>query len=264
MGAATVSNNEQLSDEQLLRYNRQILLNDFDVVGQERLLRATVLVVGLGGLGCPAALYLAAAGVGTLLLADGDAVELGNLQRQIAHGDADIGHNKAASAAESIAKLNPGVAVEVIPRQLTEADMPGLIGRADLVVDATDNYTARFALNRACIAAGVPMVSAAAVRSEGQISVFDPVRGGPCYRCLYPDTDNDTALRCSESGVLAPVVGVLGSLQAMEALKILAGYGEILRGKLLLLDLRSMDIRRLVLSPRADCPDCSHLSHLQR
>ncbi len=152
-----MSDNGQLSDEQLLRYNRQILLNDFDVEGQERLLRAAVLVVGLGGLGCPAALYLAAAGVGTLLLADGDAVELGNLQRQIAHGDADIGHNKAASAAESIAKLNPGVAVEVIPRQLTEADMPGLVGRADLVVDATDNYTARFALNRACIAAGVPM-----------------------------------------------------------------------------------------------------------
>ena len=248
-----------LSDEQLLRYNRQILLNDFDVAGQERLLQSRVLVVGLGGLGCPAALYMAAAGVGTLLLADGDAVELANLQRQIAHGDADIGRNKAESAAAAIAALNPGVSVEVIPQQLAEADMPLLVARVDLVVDATDNFPARFALNRACIAAGVPLVSAAAVRTEGQLSVFDPVRGGPCYRCLYPDTADVTALSCSESGVLAPVVGVLGSLQAMEALKILARYGEPLRGKLLLLDLLTTDIRLLTLPPRADCPDCGHL-----
>ena len=248
-----------LNDDQLLRYSRQILLNDFDVAGQERLLQSRVLVVGLGGLGCPAALYLAAAGVGTLLLADGDAVELANLQRQIAHGDADIGRNKAESAAAAIAALNPGVSVEVIPKQLAEADMPPLVARADLVVDATDNYTARFALNRACIAAGVPLVSAAAVRTEGQLSVFDPVRGGPCYRCLYPDTGDVTALSCIQSGVLAPVVGVLGSLQAMEALKILADYGEPLRGKLLLLDLHGMDIRLLTLPPLVDCPDCGHL-----
>jgi len=254
-----VSGEKGLTDEQLLRYNRQILLHDFDVAGQERLLRARVLVVGLGGLGCPAALYLAAAGVGTLLLADGDAVEISNLQRQIAHGDADIGRNKAASAADAIAALNPGVAVEVIARRLTEAALPPLVGRVDLVVDATDNYPARFALNRACIAAGVPLVSAAAVRAEGQLSVFDPVRGGPCYRCLYPEEADVAAATCSESGVLAPLVGVLGSLQAMEALKILAGFGEPLRGTLLLLDLRSMDIRRLALPPRADCPDCGHL-----
>ncbi len=248
-----------LTDEQLLRYNRQILLKDFDVSGQERLLRARVLVVGLGGLGCPAALYLAAAGVGTLLLADGDLVELSNLQRQIAHGDAAIGRNKAVSAAAAIAALNPGVTVEVIPHRLGEADMPPLVARVNLVLDATDNYPARFALNRACIAAGVPLVSAAAVRAEGQLSVFDPLRGGPCYRCLYPDSTDLTALSCSESGVLAPLVGVLGSLQAMEALKLLAGYGETLRGKLLLLDLRSMDIRQLSLPPRPDCPDCRHL-----
>jgi adenylyltransferase/sulfurtransferase len=248
-----------LTDEQLLRYNRQLLLNDFDIAGQERLLAARVLVVGLGGLGCPAALYLAAAGVGSLLLADGDVVELGNLQRQIAHGDADIGRNKAVSAAAAVAALNPGVGLEVIPRQLVEADLAELVGRVELVVDATDNYPARYALNRACIAAAVPLVSAAAVRSEGQISVFDPVRGGPCYRCLYPDTADLTALGCSQSGVLAPVVGVLGSLQAMEALKILAGFGEPLRGQVLLLDLRSMDIRKLALSRRAQCPDCSRL-----
>ncbi|MDH5172113.1 MAG: molybdopterin-synthase adenylyltransferase MoeB [Gammaproteobacteria bacterium] len=254
-----VSGEKGLTDEQLLRYNRQILLHDFDVAGQERLLRARVLVVGLGGLGCPAALYLAAAGVGTLLLADGDAVEISNLQRQIAHGDADIGRNKAASAADAIAALNPGVAVEVIARRLTEVELPPLVARVDLVVDATDNYPARFALNRACIAAGVPLVSAAAVRAEGQLSVFDPVRGGPCYRCLYPEEADVAAATCSESGVLAPLVGVLGSLQAMEALKILAGFGEPLRGTLLLLDLRSMDIRRLALPPRTDCPDCGHL-----
>ena len=248
-----------LSDEQLLRYNRQILLHDFDVAGQERLLQATVLVVGLGGLGCPAALYLAASGVGRLLLADGDRVELGNLQRQIAHGNADIGINKAASVAAAIGALNPGVELEVIPQQLTEEALPALMSRVDLVVDATDNYPVRFALNRACIAAAVPLVSAAAVRSEGQITVFDPTRGGPCYRCLYPLTGEDTALSCSESGVLAPVVGILGSMQALEALKVLAGFGEPLLGKLLLLDLRNMDIRQLSLPVRADCPDCGHL-----
>ena len=137
--------------------------------------------------------------------------------------------------------------------------MPPLLRDVDLVVDATDNYAARFALNRTCIAAAVPLVSAAAVRTEGQLSVFDPHRGGPCYRCLYPDTNDLTALSCSESGVLAPVVGVLGSLQAVEALKILAGFGEPLRGRLLILDLRSMDIRRLVVPRRPTCPDCGHL-----
>ena len=248
-----------LDDGQLLRYNRQILLNEFDVAGQERLLAASVLVVGLGGLGCPVALYLAAAGVGRLLLVDGDAVELGNLQRQIAHGDADLGRNKASSAAAAIAALNPEVAVEVIPRQLQEGDLPALLQGVDVVVDATDNYPVRYALNRACIAAAVPLVSGAAVRSEGQVAVFDPVRGGPCYRCLYPQAGATTALSCSESGVLAPVVGVIGSLQAMETIKLLAGYGEPLRGKLLLLDLGSMDIRRLQLPPAPGCPDCGHL-----
>lgn len=248
-----------LSDEQLQRYSRQLLLNDIDVAGQERLLCSRVLVLGLGGLGSPVAMYLAAAGVGKLLLADGDEVELSNLQRQIAHGQADIGLNKAVSAAATVAALNPDVTVEVIPQQMTEADLTPLVCDVDLVVDATDNYAARFALNRACIAAAVPLVSAAAVRTEGQLSVFDPHRGGPCYRCLYPDTNDLTALTCSESGVLAPVVGVLGSLQAVEALKILAGFGEPLRGRLLILDLRSMDIRQLRVSPRPDCPDCHNL-----
>lgn len=248
-----------LTDEQLLRYNRQILLNDFDIAGQERLQQSTVLVVGLGGLGCPAALYLAAAGVGKLLLADGDVVELSNLQRQLAHTEADIGTNKATSAAAAIAAINPHVQLEVITQQLTADTIPALLSGVDLVVDATDNYPVRFALNRACIAQALPLVSAAAVRSEGQIAVFDPAHGGPCYRCLYEETDADTALSCSESGVLAPLVGVLGSLQAMEAMKILSGYGQPLRGKLLLLDLRTMDVRQLVLPIRPDCPDCAAL-----
>ena len=248
-----------LTDAQLLRYNRQLLLHDFDVDGQERLQRAAVLIVGLGGLGCPAALYLAAAGVGHLRLADGDDVELSNLQRQVAHGDADIGHNKAQSAADSIAALNAEVDVDVIPRVLAEADLAEALQGIDLVLDATDNYPTRYALNRACIAAGIPLVSGAAVRSEGQVAVFDPVHGGPCYRCLYPEVGADTALSCSESGVLAPVVGVIGSLQAMEALKLISGFGEPLTGRLLVMDLRTMDTRTLTLSPRAGCEDCSHL-----
>ena len=172
----------------------------------------------------------------------------------------DIGTNKARSAAAAIAALNPQTKLEVIEKELTEPAMPAVLSRVQLVIDATDNYPVRFALNRACIAAGVPMVSAAAVRSEGQLAVFDPLRGGPCYACLYTEGDDDTALSCSESGVLAPLVGVVGSLQAMEALKILSGFGEPLRGKLLAIDLRCMEFRELVLPVRADCPACAHLS----
>lgn len=248
-----------LSDEQLLRYNRQILMHEFDIAGQEKLLAARVLIVGLGGLGCPAALYLAAAGVGTLVLADGDAVELSNLQRQIAHSNKDIGANKAESAAAAVRAVNAQTIVEVLPSFLREADLCALLESIDVVIDASDNYPIRFALNRACIERGIPLVSAAAVRSEGQLAVFDPTRGGPCYRCLYSPGSEDTALSCSESGVLAPLVGAIGSMQAMEVIKLLSGYGEPLRGKVVMLDLRTNDIRTLGLSPRADCPDCSHL-----
>lgn len=249
-----------LSDEQLLRYNRQLLLHEFDIEGQERLLAARVLIVGLGGLGCPAALYLAAAGVGTLVLADADAVELSNLQRQIAHTMRDIGVNKAESAANAVRELNATTQLEVIPRLLDEEALPAVLEGVDLVVDATDNYSIRFALNRGCIARGIPLVSAAAVRSEGQLAVFDPTRGGPCYRCLYTPGDQTTALSCSESGVLAPLVGTLGSLQAMEAIKVLSGFGEPLRGRILMLDLRTMDMRTLQMPVRKHCPDCSHLT----
>jgi adenylyltransferase/sulfurtransferase len=248
-----------ISDEQLLRYSRQILIPEFDIQGQERLLEATVMVVGLGGLGCPVALYLAAAGVGNLVLVDGDTVELSNLQRQIAHGTGDIDRNKAQSAAASIAQLNPEINTQIVMCALEEKHMPALLKNIDVVVDATDNYPIRYSLNRACIAAGVPLVSAAAIRTEGQLSVFDPVHGGPCYRCLYPLEGTTTALSCSENGVFAPLVGVLGSLQAMEVIKLISGYGDPLRGRLLMVDLHAMDIRTLALSPRADCPDCGHL-----
>jgi adenylyltransferase/sulfurtransferase len=250
-----------LDDTELLRYSRQLLLPDFDIAGQERLKAGSVLVLGLGGLGCPAALYLAAAGVGRLVLADGDAVDSSNLQRQIAHGEADCGVNKAASAGSAIAALNSRVQVDVIPQRLDRDLLDTLVSTVDVAVDATDNYSSRFALNRACIAAHKPLVSAAAVRSEAQVAVFDPHGGGPCYRCLYAEDADDSALSCSETGVLAPLVGVVGSLQAMEALKLLSGFGEIPRGRLLMLDLKAGDFRSLALARRPGCPDCGHLPH---
>lgn len=248
-----------LSDEQLLRYNRQILLHQFDVAGQEKLGAASVLVLGLGGLGSPAALYLAAAGVGTLVLADDDTVELSNLQRQLAHGLEDLGRNKAESAAATIAAINPHVSCRTVTGRLEGEALLAEVCSVDLVIDCSDNYPTRFALNRACISAAIPLVSAAAVGSEGQLAVFDPHLGGACYRCLYPREGASAALSCSDSGVLAPVVGVFGSLQAMEALKLLAGYGEPLRDTLLVMDLGSGQQQRLSLQPRQDCPDCRHL-----
>jgi adenylyltransferase/sulfurtransferase len=248
-----------LSDQQLMRYNRQILLHDFDIAGQERLQRATVLVVGLGGLGCPAAMYLGAAGVGRLILADGDSVELSNLQRQIAHASDGLGMNKARSAAATVSRLNPDIDIEIMETHLHEAQLSPLLQRVDLVVDATDNYPIRFALNRACIAARIPMVSGAAVRSEGQVAVFDPGNGGPCYACLYQESDTLTALSCSDSGVLAPLVGVVGSYLAMEALKVLSGYGKTLSGRLLVLDLAQGETQALQLPVRADCMACAAL-----
>lgn len=249
-----------LTDEELERYARQILLPDFDIAGQERLRRARVLVLGLGGLGSPVALYLAAAGVGELVLADGDAVSLSNLQRQVIHIHADCGGNKARSAARAIARLNPLVSCTTIAHQLDEAALQQQVAAVDLVVDGSDNYPTRFALNRACIAHRVPLVSAAAVRAEGQLAVFDPARGGPCYRCLYPEAGASSALSCSESGVLGPAVGVMGSLQALEALKRLSGFGEPLRDTLLMVDFATLQIERLALARRAGCPDCEGLT----
>lgn len=245
-----------LSDDDLERFSRQLLLPGFSFEEQQRLRDASVLVVGCGGLGSPLALYLAAAGVGRLRLADGDRVERSNLQRQILHGAADIGRDKAASAAASVARLAPDCAVTTLARRLEGDPLDDAVAAADLVADGSDNYPTRFALNRACIAHGRPLVSAAAIRGEGQLSTFHPAGGGPCYRCLYPEEGQRAALSCAESGVLGPVVGAIGALQALEVLKLLSGWGETLVGVLLSFDLRHWEQRRLRLSPRADCADC--------
>jgi adenylyltransferase/sulfurtransferase len=246
-----------MDDEQLLRYSRHILLPGLDVEGQEALLRSRVLIVGMGGLGCPVALYLAASGVGELHLADDDTVDLSNLQRQIAHGSADIGRGKVDSVAESIHALNTDIRVVPHSVRLSGEALAEAVAGVDLVVDASDNFTTRFALNRACYTARKPLVSGAAIRGEGQLSVFDFRReDSPCYRCLYHEAD-DAALNCSESGVLAPVVGIIGSMQALEALKCLSGLGEPLVGRLLLFDGINMELRQLNLRRDPACPVCS-------
>src|SRR5690606_26762279 len=213
-----------MNDEQLLRYSRQIMLSDIDIEGQEKLLAARVLIVGLGGLGSPVSMYLAAAGVGHLVLADFDTVDLTNLQRQIVHTTARIGDNKAASAAQTLRAINPDVGITLVEQKLDEHSLPELVAAADLVLDCTDNFASRFALNAACVAAKVPLVSGAAIRLEGQVAVFDArSTNRACYRCLYEESSDD--LSCAANGVLAPLVGVVGSLQALEAIKLLVGFG---------------------------------------
>lgn len=248
-----------LTDRALERYSRQLMLPDFDLQQQQKLGDSTVLIVGCGGLGSSLALYLAAAGVGRLLLADGDRVELSNLQRQILHGDADIGRAKAESARQALERLTPDCEALALSQRLEGDELLAAVAEADIVADGSDNYPTRFALNRACIAAQRPLVSAAAVRGEGQLSTFFPAAGGPCYRCLYPQEGADSALSCSESGVLGPVVGAMGTLQALEVLKVLTGWGDSLAGRLLILDLKHWEQRMLSLAPRTDCPDCGLL-----
>ncbi len=246
-----------LDDEQLLRYSRQLMLPQLDVAGQERLLAAKVLVVGLGGLGCPVALYLAAAGVGELHLADDDVVELSNLQRQVAHSQQTLGLNKVDSAAQSVGRLNPDTRVHTLAQRLEGESLLEQVAAVDLVIDASDSFATRLAINAACLAHGRPWVSGAAVRSEGQVTVFDPLAATPCYRCLYPEGGSEPALSCAENGVLAPIVGVIGSLQALEAVKLLAGFGEPLRGSLLLIDGFSLQVQRVRLRKNPGCPACS-------
>ncbi|MYM63216.1 molybdopterin-synthase adenylyltransferase MoeB [Pseudomaricurvus sp. HS19] len=245
-----------MNDEQLLRYSRQILLPQWDIAGQEALIKASVLLVGAGGLGCPAAMYLAAAGVGRLIIADDDQVDLSNLQRQIAHTEADIGVAKVESLRQTLLSLNSHTEVIALPERLQGETLAARVGEVDLVVDCSDNFTTRHQLNRACVAAGKPLVSGAAIRFEGQVAVFDPrVPDAPCYRCLYSN-DNDEALSCSENGVLSPVVGVVGAMQALEALKVLSGVGEPLLGKLLVFDGLRSEWRRLSLPKDPGCPVC--------
>lgn len=246
-----------MKDEALLRYSRQIMLPEMDVAGQQKLIDATVLIVGVGGLGCPAAMYLAAAGLGHLILADDDTVELTNLQRQIAHSQTDLGKSKVASAQSTLEGLNSDVKLTLINEKLEGAALDAAVKQADLVLDACDNFTTRFAVNRSCIEHKVPLVSGAAIKMEGQVAVFDNQQTeSPCYQCLYR-AGNDADASCSTNGVMAPLVGIIGSVQAMEAIKQICGIGETLNGRLLLLDARSMSWREMKLPRDPECPACS-------
>ncbi|MCK0165620.1 molybdopterin-synthase adenylyltransferase MoeB [Marinobacter sp. S6332] len=245
-----------LTDEELLRFSRQILMPRFDIAGQQALKNARVVITGAGGLGCPIALYLGAAGVGHLTLIDDDVIELANLQRQIAFETEQIGKPKAETLAARVRSINPAVSISVVNRRLDQDGFAQEVAGASLALDGSDNFATRFALNRACVAAGVPLVSGAAIRGEGQVSVYDSRNpDSPCYHCLYPEQGNED-LTCSEAGVIAPLVGMIGSVQAMEAIKVLSGVGAPLVGRLLILDAWEMQWREMKLSKDPDCPVC--------
>jgi len=245
-----------MDDKQLLRYSRHILLPQIDVRGQEKLLASRVLIVGLGGLGSPVAMYLAASGVGNLVLVDYDRVDLTNLQRQIVHATERVGQDKTTSAAQGLAALNPGVRVTTINQKLEGAALEEQVQQVDAVVDTTDNFASRFAINAACMRAGKPLVSGAVVRFEGQVAVFPP--GGPCYRCLYAEGGGPDEA-CATLGVLAPAAGIIGSIQAVETLKLLLGIGQTLAGRLLLFDALNMEWREIRLRKDPLCPVCGKL-----
>ena len=246
-----------MDDHQLLQFSRHIMLPDFDVEGQEKLLQASVLLIGAGGLGSPIALYLGAAGVGTLTIVDDDQVDTSNLQRQIAHRTADVGVNKAKSAAISVQAINPFATVRAIQQRLPAESLQQEVDKSDLVIDATDNSATRYLLNQLCWQQRKPLVSGAAMRWEGQIGVFDPRQESPCYQCLYPDTQADTAQNCAENGVISPLVGVIGSMQALEAIKCLTGVGESLVGTLLFFDAKYGQWQRISLTKNPTCPVCA-------
>lgn len=247
-----------MNDDELLRYSRHILLPEIDITGQEALINARVLIVGMGGLGCPIALYLTASGVGHITISDDDCVELTNLQRQIAHFDSDLGRPKVESAQTKMQAMNRHVKVTTIEHRLDEAELTGIMKNIDLVVDATDNFASRIVINRVCVAAKTPVVFGAAVRLDGQVLVYDPMQdGSPCYECAYKDV-NDSALNCSESGVAAPVVGIIGTCQAMEALRIICNIGESSAGYLQTFDARSMTWNRFKILKRSDCAGCAN------
>jgi molybdopterin/thiamine biosynthesis adenylyltransferase len=245
-----------MDDDQLLRYSRQILLPQVDIAGQETLLAARALVIGAGGLGSPAALYLAAAGIGQLVVADPDRVEISNLQRQLLHHWRDLGRAKVESATDTLAAINPDCRVTPLAERLLGDRLEEEVVRADVVLDCSDNFDTRFAVNAACVARRTPLVSGAAVRLEGQIAVFLPGRpDSPCYACLYHAGEQEDQT-CSENGVLAPIVGIIGSLQALEALKVLLGLGETLCGRLVVFDGAAHDWRTLKLRRDPHCPVC--------
>ena len=246
-----------MNDDQLLRYSRHILLPQIGIEGQQRIVAGHALVIGAGGLGSPAALYLATAGVGTITIADGDVVELTNLQRQILHTHESVGRPKAASARDTIARYNPEVKVVAIEQRAEGTTLDELIINADVVLDCCDNFVTRHAVNRACVRHQKPLVSGAAIRFDGQLSVFDQRDAtAPCYHCLFPEGQEVEELRCAVTGVFAPVTGIIGAAQAAEALKVLAGMGETLNRRLLLLDALSMEWRSINIKKDPACAVC--------
>ncbi|EEX94130.1 molybdopterin biosynthesis protein MoeB [Vibrio orientalis CIP 102891 = ATCC 33934] len=248
---------EILSDQEMLRYNRQIILKQFDFEGQEALKQSSILILGAGGLGCASSQYLATAGVGKLTLIDDDIVELSNLQRQVLHHDSDIGVKKVVSAAQSLQQLNPHIELDTVDKRLSDDELAELITQHTLVLDASDNVETRNQLNKLCFQSKTPLVSGAAIRMEGQVSVFTyQDESEPCYQCLSALFGN-AALSCVEAGVMAPVVGIIGAVQAMEAIKVIANYGTPKQGKILMLDAMSMSWREMNLMKMPSCPVCS-------
>ena len=246
-----------MNDNQLLRYSRHILLPQIGYEGQDKLVNSHALIVGAGGLGSPAALYLAAGGVGKLTICDFDVVDLTNLQRQIIHTTRSVGIKKAISAQQTIHELNPDVEVRTVCERLTEDSLHALVAEADVVLDCTDNFATRYALNRVCVKLRKPLVSGAAINFEGQVTVFDMrADDSPCYHCLFPEIGNEEGLRCAESGVFSPLVGIIGTTQAAEAMKLLMGIGQSLQGRLLLLDALHMEWRSLKLAKDPACKMC--------
>jgi len=246
-----------MNDQQLLRYSRHLLLDPIGIEGQERIVAAHALVIGAGGLGSPAALYLASAGVGRITLADGDTVDLTNLQRQILHTQERIGAMKAISGKTALGQINPEVRVDAVCERLAGAALDAAVAAADVVLDCCDNFATRHAVNRACVRRRKPLVSGAAIRFDGQLSVFDPRRdASPCYHCLFPEGEDVEEVRCAVMGVFAPLTGIVGAMQAAEALKLVAGCGEAAVGRLLLLDGLAMEWRSVKFSRDPGCAVC--------
>lgn len=247
-----------MNDQQLLRYGRHILLPEIGIEGQQRLFGASVLIIGLGGLGSPAALYLAASGVGHLALCDHDTVELSNLQRQIIHRTSSLGQAKVISAQAALHDINPEVVCTALPIRADQAQLNELVGKVDVVLDCSDNFATRYAVNRACLAQRKPLVSGAAIQFDGQVALFDLRRtDAPCYNCLFPEDSQAAELRCATTGVFAPLVGIIGALQAAEALKVLLGIERGLSGKLLTLNALDMQVLRSSLRRDSDCHACA-------
>ena len=250
-----------MNDDQLLRYSRHILLPEIGIEGQEKLLAARALVIGAGGLGSPVALYLASAGVGHITLCDGDDVDLTNLQRQIVHRTGAIGKKKVDSARATLAEINPEVRVTPLPESVGSEQLDPLVSQADVVIDGCDNFATRHAVNRACVKSRKPLVSGAALRFDGQVAVFDlRDRTSPCYHCLFAEAGENEDVRCAVMGVFAPLVGIVGSIQAAEALKLISGAGETLVGQLLVLDALTMQTRTVRFRKDSACPVCADRS----